>query len=334
MKVSGVETCFKRFAICDRFAQCDPPEGSDTAEDELDCEQEYKKKGLVSKKATFRCQSLHHNDESVRASLSTGVVWIMSVPLDGITECWRDEDEQSGAAWWNKFVANIPGDLQRKVCSYLMTLCIFSDTLIYAFVAISMVAGLVSFLKTHYEQKARILSAAAKVVIGLRSLLFSVTRFACIAVFFWPFQGLANHLAHLQAEGFQFDQEILHNLVGSTSYWDRETVDLIYRQQDYTNYTLVTIQAAYSIFFGVILLHGIAIFILKTILSSHFQSATWLNKIGHVIGSLHVPNVYNLGYDSLLKETMSMTFFQMVTNLFFLVPLLVTGGITLLFEMY
>ena len=51
-------------------------------------------------------------------------------------------------------------------------------------------------------------------------------------------------------------------------YWDRETVDLIYREQDYTSYTLVTIQAAYFIFLGVILLHGIVIFVLKRNLST------------------------------------------------------------------
>ena len=102
---------------CNLFAQCDPVEGSDTAEDELDCEQEYKKKGLVPKKATFRCQSLHHNEDSVRADRSTGVVWIMAVPLDGVLECWRGEDEEPGAALWDKFLADLPGDLQRKISS-------------------------------------------------------------------------------------------------------------------------------------------------------------------------------------------------------------------------
>ena len=29
-----------------------------------------------------------------------------------------------------------------------------------------------------------------------------------------------------------------------------------------------------------------------------------VNKIGHVLGSLHVPNVYNMGSDSLLKKTL------------------------------
>ena len=318
----GVDICMKKNNRCNLFAQCDPVEGSDTAEDELDCEQEYKKKGLVPEKATFRCQSPHHNEYSVRANLSLGVVWILAVPLDGNPECWRSEDEciDCGAASWNKFLADLPGDLQRKISS---NRCLFSGTLIYVFVAISMFAGLVSFLKTHYEQKLKI---EQQVVIGLRALLFSVTRFGCVFAFFWPFKGLADSLAHWQAEGFQLDHEILNNLRGPTSYWDRETVDLIYRPQDYTNYTLVTLQAAYFIFFGVILLHGIVIFILKMILSSHFQSASWLNKIGHVVGSMHVPNVYNMGQDSLLKETLWMTFFQLLSNLFFLVPLLVTGG--------
>ena len=46
-----------------------------------------------------------------------------------------------------------------------------------------------------------------------------------------------------------------------------------------------------------------------------------VNKIGHVLGSLHVHNVYNMGSDSLLKKTLWMTFSQMVSNLLLLVPL-------------
>ena len=117
----------------------------------------------------------------------------------------------------------------------------------------------------------------------------------------------------------------------------------MYREQDYTNYTLVTLQAAFFIFLGVIFLHVIAIFILKMNVSSHFKSTGWLNKIGHVVESLHVPYVYKdfdvdlnpdeertpedyrLGYDSVLKETFWMTFLQMVSNLMLLVPLQVTG---------
>ena len=143
------------------------------------------------------------------------------------------------------------------------------------------------------------------------------------------------------------DPSLLINLVGSTSYWDRATVDLIYREQDYTNYTLVTLQEAFFIFLGVIFLHSIAIFILKMNVSSHFKSTGWLNKIGHVVESLHVPDVYKdfdvdmnpdwertpydyrMAYNSVLKETLWMTSLQTVSNLLLLVPLLVTGGITI-----
>ena len=101
------------------------------------------------------------------------------------------------------------------------------------------------------------------VVLGLRALLFSVTRIGSVKAFLWPFQGLGGRLAHWQA-----DPELLKNLQSTMSYWDRETVDLIYREQDNTSYTLVTIQAAYFIFLGVILLHGIVIFVLKRNLST------------------------------------------------------------------
>ena len=198
-------------------------------------------------------------------------------------------------------------------------------------------------MKIHSEEKAGLLSGAAKVVLGLRALLFSVTRIGCVVAFFAPFLGLGNCMAHWHAEGIQLDRKLLDNLQGNNSYWDKETVDLMYREQDYTNYTLVTLQAAFFIFLGVILLHGIAIFILKMNVSTHFKSTGWLNKVGHVVESLHVPDVYKdfdvdmdpeeertpedyrKGYNSVLKETLWMTVLQMVSNLFLLVPLLVTG---------
>ena len=101
-----------------------------------------------------------------------------------------------------------------------------------------------------------------------------------------------------------------------------------------------------------LLLHGITILILKMILSSDFKSTGWLNKIGHVIESLHVPDVYKdfdvdvnpgeertpedyrMAYKSVLKETVWMTSLQMLSNLLLLVPLLVTGGIKVVFDVY
>merc|ERR550532_812703 len=150
-------------------------------------------------------------------------------------------------------------------------------------------------------------------------------------------------MAHWHAEEIQLDKEIMRNLNGSTSYWDREIVNLMYREQDYTNYTLVTLQQAFFIFLGFLLLHGISILILKITVSSHFKSTSWLNKTGHVVESLHVPDVYKdfdvdlnpeeertpedyrKSYDSVLKETLWMTSLQMLSNLLLLVPLHVTA---------
>ena len=153
-------------------------------------------------------------------------------------------------------------------------------------------------------------------------------------------------MTHWHAEEFQLDEDIMNNLKGSTSYWDNKTVDLMYREQldQPTNYTLVTLQAAFFIFLGILLLHGIAIFTLKLNVSSKFKSAAWLNKIGHLVETLHVPDVYKdfdvnmdkevgrtpehyqTSFNSVLTETFWMICLQMVSNLLLLVPLLVSGG--------
>ena len=44
IQVGGAKTCLKLSQKCNFFAECDPLEGSDTAEDELDCDEKYRKK--------------------------------------------------------------------------------------------------------------------------------------------------------------------------------------------------------------------------------------------------------------------------------------------------
>ena len=94
-KVRGVDTCFKNTnLLCDQHPTCDP--GEDTggiAQDEFGCLGEYKEKGLTPKDATQQCQSIHHNEESVKAKLSLGIVMIEAVPCDGIPTCWKRPDQ-------------------------------------------------------------------------------------------------------------------------------------------------------------------------------------------------------------------------------------------------
>ena len=118
MKVDGVWTCFKNINRCNLHPQCDPVKGSrddKTSEDELGCNEEYRRKKLISRQATFRCQSPHHNDESVKANLSRGVVWIKAVPQDGIKECWKDQDEDPTPPY---LTYGLPGCIQLTTNQY------------------------------------------------------------------------------------------------------------------------------------------------------------------------------------------------------------------------
>ena len=104
IQVNGAKTCLKLSQRCNLHAECDPVEGSDTAEDELDCDAEYREKRLIPKQATYRCQSPIHNEESVRNNQSLGVVWIRAVLYDGNPECWNEEDERERSTVWVKYV--------------------------------------------------------------------------------------------------------------------------------------------------------------------------------------------------------------------------------------
>jgi hypothetical protein len=65
----------------------------DGGEDEEDCQEKYKEKGLLPQSATFPCQSPHHNEDTVSQNISTAIVWILAKVCDGIPECWKDLDE-------------------------------------------------------------------------------------------------------------------------------------------------------------------------------------------------------------------------------------------------
>ena len=89
--MKGIKTCFKNtILLCDQHPACDPEEDTDgIAWDEFDCFNEYKEKGLTHKDATYRCQSVLHNEVSVKANLSLGIVMIEAVPCDGNPTCWK-----------------------------------------------------------------------------------------------------------------------------------------------------------------------------------------------------------------------------------------------------
>ena len=88
-QVDGVSMCYHKTNLCDLHPVCDNAED----EDEIKCAESEKYKEEFKKGATFRCQSLYHNEDTVKANLSKAVLWIKAVPQDGIPECWNNEDE-------------------------------------------------------------------------------------------------------------------------------------------------------------------------------------------------------------------------------------------------
>ena len=112
----GVETCFKEVNLCDQHPVCDPGEGTgDIAQDEFDCFEKYKEKGLTPKDATYKCQSIHHNEASVEANLSLGIVMIEAVPCDKKPTCWNAEDESfCDNDWLTIWVPGVRTDLNQN----------------------------------------------------------------------------------------------------------------------------------------------------------------------------------------------------------------------------
>ena len=103
---------------CDLHPVCDPAEGSNIAEDEVDCLDTYKEKNLIPKEATYPCQSVHHNEDSVAANQSLGIVMVKAVPCDGISTCWNEWDESlCDNDWLTKWIPGRTSVLKREGCN-------------------------------------------------------------------------------------------------------------------------------------------------------------------------------------------------------------------------
>ena len=90
---------------CDLHPVCDPADGSNIAEDELDCLGMYREKRLFPKEATYLCQSVHHNEDSVAANQSLGIVMVKAVPCGGVSTCWKSWDESlCDNEWLTKWI--------------------------------------------------------------------------------------------------------------------------------------------------------------------------------------------------------------------------------------
>ena len=122
-------------------------------------------------------------------------------------------------------------------------------------------------------------------------------------------------------------------------------MNILYREADITNYTTMTLQHAFFIFLGLLVLHNLAIFVLKMAISIPFRKARWQAKLLHLIESTNVPDTYmdwddedadevevkrtpeeyRIRWKSVLCETVGMIGLQMFSNLLMLGPIFITG---------
>ena len=226
-----------------------------------------------------------------------------------------------------------------------------AETFLILSVAWSFKTGSASFIKIRTESKSSFLPATAKAALGLRALFFSSARICSFAAFFGPFLGLLDCLAHWHAQKLQLQPELLHKITNnSNSYWDKETANILFRSaEDTTNYTLVTLQHAFFIFLGLLVLHNLAIFALKMATSVSFRRARWQTKLLHLMESTNVPDTYmdwddededavgrklkpedyRIRWRSVLQETVGMIGLQMFSNLTMLIPIFITGELHL-----
>ena len=116
--------CYHERNLCDLHPVCDDAEDEDWSK----CAEKYK--DLFKKEATFRCQSLDHNEDTVKANRSKGIVWINAVPQDGVQECWKNADEQP-TDWY--VTIGIPGNIFRRLLSSFNLMIWFLKNLVFAF---------------------------------------------------------------------------------------------------------------------------------------------------------------------------------------------------------
>ena len=122
-------------------------------------------------------------------------------------------------------------------------------------------------------------------------------------------------------------------------------MNILYREADITNYTMVTLQHAFFIFLGLLVLHDLAIFSLKMATSVPFRKARWQTKLLHLFESTNVPDTfmdwdddevddveiektpeeYRSRWKSVLNETVGMIGLKMLSNLLMLGPIFVTS---------
>ena len=212
-------------------------------------------------------------------------------------------------------------------------------------------------IKVNQEKAASSLSILAKMMLGTRALMAYTTRIFTFVIFFGPFLGLGSCLAHWTGELIPLNTEVLQGLTnrGYYQYWDvkagkemkiepaelyrtKHSNPLYPTPPEYTVYTAISLQAAYFIFWALLLLQSILVAHLKCIFSKEFTAASWTTKVQHVVEAINLAESYvewdkegGSPADHIRRWKAALTEIAVTTglngffNLLMLVPMWVTG---------
>ena len=200
-----------------------------------------------------------------------------------------------------------------------------------------------------------------KIILGVKYILIFLVRIGCIVTYFSPFIGLIGIMNHYSAERLPLDWEKFKEINDTHDqqyhYWNPiedefDSVDISkLHRSDYTTnskypdppsptlYTVISLQTAYIIFWAMFIFYAVILTIIKSSINKDFKSATFGEKLQHIIEALNMPESYGdwdtendldisghqKKWRKVLMEMLIMVFLQLSSNMSMLVPFFVTG---------
>ena len=228
-----------------------------------------------------------------------------------------------------------------------------ATTLLVLSILWSFKTSITTHISIKSAEKDGFLGFNAKCVLGLRSFLCTITRIACIILFFAPFLGLLDLMSHWKAEQYSFEpSDGIDILNDNFTYWNSELEAIesipfrdLYRLDlpqppSYSFYTGLQLKWAYLAFFALLLTQALIMFCSKHLINEKFRQGTFTMKIRRTFQTIHVPDTvsdwdegdgdvdcHKERWTKTLKEMAIMTLIQFVSNMLMLTPLFYSGSI-------
>ena len=176
------------------------------------------------------------------------------------------------------------------------TRAIGATTLLVLSILWSFKTSITTYNSIKSAEKDGFLGFNAKCVLGLRSFLCTITRIACIILFFAPFLGLLDLMSHWKAEQYSFEpSDGIDILRDNFIFWNskleaiesipfRDLFRLDYsvdppQPPSYSFYTGLQLKWAYLVFFVLLLTQALIMFSCKYLTNEKFRQGTSMSGL-------------------------------------------------------